>query len=387
MHAPPAQKDTAMKITRIRGYAPRHGNLSFSQSERIVTVETDAGVTGVGEGGSRDTLEQCAAMLIGEDPARIQHLWQTMYRGYFYPAGREKLHALGALDLALWDLKGKALGVPVYELLGGRTRDYVECYSTGFTPGESLEATARACIAAGFRAFRTAVADPEDGIVFDARRMVDRTVERCQEIRAGVGVDGDWAIDFHTRLDLADAVRLCGLLEELNPLFVEDPVRSENPDVFRTLRTLVRVPLAAGEQFGDRWDVNALVEGRLIDYTRVTLPNVGGITEFVKIAALCETHYVGMIPHFTGPISLAALVHVLCALPVPVVTEIAGAAPRTPPYLTRGCDFRNGKLWPVARPGLGVEFDPAGADLIVEVTERHAPTPMFRRPDGSYTNW
>jgi L-alanine-DL-glutamate epimerase-like enolase superfamily enzyme len=186
---------------------------------------------------------------------------------------------------------------------------------------------------------------------------------------------------------MADAVRLCTLFEPLNPLFVEDPLRSENPGVFATFRPQVKVPLAAGEQFGDRWDSNELIERHLLDYTRVTLPNVGGITEFLKIAALCETHYVGMIPHFTGPISLAALVHVLCTLPVPVVTEIAGAAPRTPPYLVQGCDFREGKLWPVDRPGLGVEFDPDGADLIGEVTERHAPTPQFRRPDGSYTNW
>jgi L-alanine-DL-glutamate epimerase-like enolase superfamily enzyme len=120
----------------------------------------------------------------------------------------------------------------------------------------------------------------------------------------------------------------------------------------------------------------------------VTLPNVGGITEFMKIAALCETHYVGMIPHFTGPIALAALVHVLCTLPVPVLTEIAGAsAPGALPYLVQGCDFRDGKLWPVARPGLGVEFDPAGAELIAEITEHFAPVPLFRRPDGSFTNW
>src|SRR5438876_6059214 len=113
-----------MKITRIRAYRPQKFNPNFSQSDLLVTVETDEGITGIGEGGARDTLAQCAAMLIGEDPARIQHLWQVMYRGWFYPAGREKLHALGALDLALWDIKGKMLGAPVYALLGGLTRDH-----------------------------------------------------------------------------------------------------------------------------------------------------------------------------------------------------------------------------------------------------------------------
>src|SRR5688572_20194318 len=142
------RRDTTVKITRIRCYAPKNARPTFNQSERIVTVETDEGLVGVGEGGSKDTIEQCACMLIGGDPARIGHLWQLMYRGYFYPAGREKLHALGGLDLALWDLKGKALGVPVYELLGGRARDHVECYSTGFPRQGTLAETARACIAA-----------------------------------------------------------------------------------------------------------------------------------------------------------------------------------------------------------------------------------------------
>jgi len=114
---------------------------------------------------------------------------------------------------------------------------------------------------------------------------------------------------------------------------------------------------------------------------------VGGITEWMKIAALCETHSVGMAPHFTGPVSLAALVHVLCSLPVPALVEILGAAPKLPSHLTLGCTFKDGKLWPNPRPGLGVEFDPAGAELISEVTERFAPVPTFRRPDGSLTNW
>ena len=375
-----------MKITRIRIYKPKQLNRTFNQSDMVVTVETDTGLTGIGEGGTRDTLEQCAAMLIGEDAERIQHLWQMMYRGYFYPAGREKLHALGALDLALWDLKGKRLGVPVVDLLGGLTRDYVECYSTGYPWQGSLAETAQACIAAGFRAFRMSVGDTKTGI-FEARRQVDAAAAACRTLHETLADRGDWAIDFHTRLDLADAVRLCGLIEPYNPLFIEDPLRSENPGVLAALRGQVKLPIAAGEQFGDRWDINELIEKHLIDFTRVTLPNVGGITEMIKIAALCETHYIGMIPHFTGPIALAALVHVLAAQPVPALMEIAGAAPKQPPHLPQGCIFREGKLWPSTRPGLGVEFDPSGAELIGEVSEHSAPIPMYRRPDGSITNW
>lgn len=375
-----------MKIQRIRVYQPPRLRPSFNQSDRIVVVETDAGISGIGEGGAKDTLQQCAAMLIGEDPSRIEHLWQLMYRGYFYPPGREKLHALGALDMALWDIKGKALGVPVYELLGGLSRDYIECYCTGFPRKDSVKDTARACLEAGFRAYRTSVVDADDG-VFDSRRAVDRTFQLCQEVREGVGKDGDWAIDFHTRLDLPDAVRLSTLIEPLAPLFVEDPLRSENPGVLKDFRSRAKVPVAVGEQFGARWDFNELIQQRTIDYIRGTLPNVGGITELVKIAALCETHYVGLIPHFTGPISVAALVHVLGVFSGPVLMEIAGAVPVTRPYLPQGPDFHDGKLWPSRSPGLGVQFDPKGAELIAEITEHSAPVRLNRRPDGSITNW
>ena len=376
-----------MKITRIRFYESPISRPIFNQSFHIVTVETDQGITGIGEGGSKDTIEQCAGLLIGEDPRRIEHLWQLMYRGYFYPPGREKIHALGALDVALWDIKGKALGVPVYELLGGLTREHVECYSTGFPRQGSLRETARACIEAGFRAFRTSVAGPESGAPFVANKMVRETYRRCQEIREGVGDDGDWAIDYHTRLDMADAIRLSTLIEPLEPIFVEDLVRSENPAVYRQLRPQVKVPIAVGEHFGDRWDINELVEQRLIDYSRVTIPNVGGITEMVKLAALCETHYVGLIPHFTGPLSEAALVHVCASFPGPALMEMTGAGPKDAPYLPRAFDFDNGKLWPNRRPGIGVEFDPKRVRMIAEITERAQPIRLFRRSDGSITNW
>ena len=213
--------------------------------------------------------------------------------------------------MALWDIKGKALGVPVYELLGGQSREHIECYSTGFPEKGSLKETARACVEAGFRAFRTAVAEPggrrRPSI---PTRWCARPTTNASEIREGVGKDGDWAIDYHTRLDLPDAIRLSTLIEPLEPYFCEDLLRSENTDVYRELRAHVKVPIAVGEQFGDRWDVNRLIEQRLIDYARVTIPNVGGITEYKKIATLCETHYVGLIPHFTGPVAEAAVAHV-----------------------------------------------------------------------------
>jgi galactonate dehydratase len=375
-----------MKMTRIRFFRNPNSRPIFNQSFHVVTIETDQGITGIGEGGSKDTIEQCAALLIGEDPFRIEHLWQLMYRAHFYPPGHEKVHALGALDMALWDIKGKALGVPVHELLGGLARDHIECYSTGFPDKGSLKETAHACVEAGFRAFRTSVAEPAN-VPFNSRQMVEKTVRECREIREGVGRQGDWAIDYHTRLDMPDAVRLSTLIEELEPYFTEDLVRSENSAVYRTLRQQVKVPIAVGEQFGDRWDIHELIEQQLIDYSRVSIPNSGGITEFMKIAALCETHYVGLIPHFTGPISEAALVHACGVFSGPVLMEMTGAGPREEPHLPQHFDFRQGKLWPNHRPGLGVEFDSKRLQMIAEITEHAQPIPLFRRPDGSITNW
>jgi galactonate dehydratase len=358
-----------MKITRIRYYHNPRGRPLFNQSYNIVTVETDAGITGIGEGGSKDTVEQCAAMIIGEDPSRIEYLWQMMYRGYFYPAGREKLDALGAIDLALWDLKGKALGVPVYELLGGFNRKHMECYATSFPNKGSLKESARACMEAGFRAYRTSVADPGNGQPFNSHQIVRRTFEACQQIREGVGKEGDWSIDYHTRLDLPDAIRLSTLIEPLEPYFAEDLIRSENPGVYRELRKQVKVPIAVGEQFGSKWDVNELIENQLIDYSRMTLPNVGGIT------------------HFTGPLAEAALVHACGATSVPCMMEITGDGPKPEPHLPVCFDWNKGKIMPNRRPGLGVELDTKPLELQATITERYRPTPIWERPDGSITNW
>ena len=138
-----------MKITRVRAYAPPSPNPLFNQADTVVTIETDAGLTGIGEGGFADTLKQCAGRLIGQDPQHIERLWQDMSRSFFYPPGREKEDALGALDLALWDIRGKAMNLPVHDILGGTVRNYCECYNTagvipGVQPGMSVKERAAA---------------------------------------------------------------------------------------------------------------------------------------------------------------------------------------------------------------------------------------------------
>jgi|TARA_B110000037_G_scaffold116074_1_gene133306 L-alanine-DL-glutamate epimerase-like enolase superfamily enzyme len=379
---------SGIKITKVSHYRdPTFLKPTFAQARDIVVIETNAGISGIGEGGSKEMIQNCAEMLIGEDPFRIEHLWQKVYRQYFYPSGRERLHAMGGLDMALWDIKGKFFKTPVYELLGGLTRDYLPCYSTGFPSEGSVKETARACMEAGFYAYR--VGTVSNGKVFDSHRFLDENFRFYEEVREGVGEKGQWATDFHTRFDTAEAVTMARMIEPLKPLFVEDLVRSENPGVYRALRDRINVPIAVGEQFGDRWDINELIEENLIDHSRVTLPNVGGITELKKIVVICETHYVGMIPHFTGPISTAALVHVLGSSSGFVLTEIVGNSETKTSYLNDDyIGFKNGKLYPNDRPGLGVEFNPKTVDLVNVITKPSVyDHPVFERGDESITNW
>jgi L-alanine-DL-glutamate epimerase-like enolase superfamily enzyme len=382
-----------MKIARVQVWSPAAPNPLFNQSDLVVKVETDAGVTGIGEGGSRDTLEQCAGRLIGQDPQYIERLWQDMYRAYFYPAGREKMHALGALDLALWDIKGKALNQPVHTILGGMARNYCECYNTagtvpGIQAGMSLKERAQLTIAAGYRAFRMGAADAPANTTYNTHERINQLALDCAQVREGVGRNGDWCVDFHQRFDLADAIRGCELIRDFAPYFVEDAVRTEAfGEDLPILRRKVSVPLAAGEEWGNRWDFNKLIENHDLDYIRATLPNVGGITEMMKIAAICETHFVGIIPHFTGPIATAALVNSLGTFSGPVLMEYNFGG-RTIAHLPQALDFRAGKLYATDRPGLGVEVDWTRLKMIAEFTERitnRAQT--YFRPDGSITNW
>jgi galactonate dehydratase len=382
-----------MKITRVRFYEPPNPNPLFNQSDMVVTVETDAGITGVGEGGSPDTLKQSAGRLIGRDPQFIERLWQDMTRAFFYPPGREKIGAIGALDLALWDIKGKVQKLPVHQLLGGMVRDYCECYNTagiipGITRGMGIKERAQATMEAGYRCFRMDASSTPINTTYNTHERVNQIKIDCTQAREGVGKNGDWCIDFHQRFDLADALRGLDLIYDLAPYFVEDPVRTEAfLEDLPIIRQHVKVPLAAGEEWGYRWEFNKLVENHTIDYVRATLPNVGGITEMLKIAALCETHFVGIVPHFTGPIATAALVNTLGTFSGPVLMEYNYQG-KTLPHLPVCLDFKNGKLYANERPGLGVELDMKQLKLVGEVTQpNNNRAQTYFRPDGSITNW
>ena len=359
----------------------------------FVTVDTDEGLRGLGEAGltGREravagAIEHFRPLLIGEDPMRSEHLWQTLWRGGFYPAGPVLSAAIAAIDLALWDIKGKALGAPVYDLLGGRVRDRVLTYNHVHGDGTAeLVERCRQAVDDGWRCLRWEPSARPDGR-FEPRRAIREALEQWRAIREALGDDVELCFDAHTRLGVGDAVRFCRRAEPFRPFFIEDPIRSENPQSYRRLRAQTAVPIAAGEQLASKWGFRQLIEEELIDYARLDLCIAGGLTEGRKIAGWCETHFIDLATHNPiGPVSTAACLHLNLACPNFGVMEL----PRRPgecladAVLHQG-EWRDGYLLPPGRPGLGVELDLAAlTGYPFEVTE----LPRLHRPDGSFTNW
>jgi galactonate dehydratase len=385
--------------------------------DAVTSAPTDAGITGIGQGGSPDTIRNVARSVIGKNAFDTEMIWQAVYMDSFYSPGKERLHALGAIDLALWDIKGKALNAPLYQLFGGKAREHIELYATSGLPqglvpqaqaaAMGLKERAAATMAAGYRVFRVdsdilpsglvqggATSAPAAGgrgggargAMFDSRSRIPRIIKAVEQIREGVGPDGNWMIDLHQKFDFHEAAEICRLMEPYRPFCVEDPVREEQ---FRTqipkLRLLTTVPLAPGEEWGTRAEFSPLVEQRDIDFARASLPNVGGITEMLKIMAVCDTHKVGIVPHFTGPIATAGHMHTMMAFPGQVLMEY-NQGERPVPYMPEFLECRNGKVWPNDRPGLGVRVDEKQLTFVEAMTES-APGSAQRRPDGSLTHW
>jgi len=377
-----------MKITNIETFPVWGGFRNYL----FVVVDTDEGVSGVGEAGitGRElaiagAIEHFKPLLVGQDPFRIEHLWQMLSRGGFFPAQRILMSAISAIDIALWDIKGKALGVPIYDLLGGRVRDKVVCYP--HNGGATTAALVESCLKTkeeGWKFVRWGLYDGHG--VLEPRRAVQSAIEQFQAVREAVGDDIELTFDVHTRLDLPDALWLCNAVEPFRPYFMEDPLRSENPDSFKTLRPRTRVPLAAGEQFCSKWEFRQLIEEEWIDYARIDLCIVGGFTEAKKIAGWAETHYIKVAVHNPlGPVSSAACLQFNLACPNFAVQE----QPRKPGAMLTDVvpaqpQWEDGYLLPPAGPGLGIVFDrEAARKHPFQMTE----LPHLRREDGSFTNW
>ncbi|MEO3806019.1 mandelate racemase/muconate lactonizing enzyme family protein [Nonomuraea sp. B1E8] len=380
-----------MKITGVRAVPARGGRRTYL----FVLVDTDEGVLGIGESGLAGrgaavcgALDHLRPLLVGQDPLRTEQLWQVMSRGGFFPADRVLASAIAAVDIALWDIKGKALGVPVHVLLGGQVRDRVPCYTHVRPEGNDPAEAARACAElreAGWRALRLAL--PASGGTFEPRAAVRMGVEFFAAAREAVGEDIDLILDVHTRLDPPEAVLLCRELEPLRPLFVEDPLRCENRGAYRRLRERTAVPLAAGEQLASKWEFRPLIEEELVDYARIDLCIAGGLTEATKIAGWCETHYIRVAVHNPlGPVATAAALHFNLActafgvqeqpyIPRDLLPEVFPTAP----------EWRDGSLLPLEGPGLGLHVD-LDALTAAHTSVWNEPPRLFRG-DGSFTNW
>ena len=388
-----------MEVTQIKNFpiSDEDGRVYY-----IIKVETDAGIYGLGEVGIRNwggaigkAIEHLSEIVIGEDPFSTEKLWQYMFRGGFFPADKVYSCAISAIDIALWDIKAKALEMPLYKLLGGPVRDKVICYphTQGDTVADLLDNCKRH-IEDGWKFVRWH--QPETGLSrvyvgnmntlepVDSVRLAE---EQIGTIREAIGPDIQICFDMHTRLDTAHAVALCKAVEPYRPFFMEDPIRSENPASYRTLARHVSLPIAAGEQWATKWPFREVIEEELINYARIDLCIVGGITEALKITHWAETHYIDIVPHNPlGPVSAAACVALCMASTNVGVQEM----PRKPgSYATdlfpKQIEWEGGYAWCPDEPGMGVDFNEELA--INKIVDPTGWPPQLRRNDGSFTNW
>ena len=376
-----------MKITDIKTYI-----VGLDRNFMFVEVETDAGISGIGEAGltfredaQAGFIDALKPSLIGQQASRTEHLWQTMSRCGFFPTTGVGAAAVSAIDIALWDIKAKSYGVPLYELLGGKVRDKIYSYTHihGMTP-EALASNAKEKHEAGWKVIR--FQPPHQQGVFEPRLAIKATVAQVAEIRNTLGDDIEIILDVHTRLDPSDAITLCNQLEPFNLYFIEDPVRVENVSVVQRLREATSVPLAIGEQFSSKWEFAPLIENNWFDFCRLDLCVAGGFTEARKIAGMCESHYIPISPHNPlGPVATAACIHMDLATSNFAVQECA-RPPGTilPEMFPTQVTLSDGFLYPTDAPGLGIEFNPEAASKYPPIT---GDAPRLRRDDGSYINW
>ena len=380
-----------MKISRIE---------TFRVPPRwlFVRVETDDGAVGWGEGsleGHAEAVEGAFVALrerfVGADPFRIEDAWQIAYRGGFYRGGPVLMSALSGLDQALWDLKGKVLGRPVWELLGGRVRDRIAVYAWigGDQPQEAGEG-ARARKAQGFNAVKMN-ATPELGWV-DRHKAIDEVLERVEAVQAQ-GMDV--GLDFHGRVHKPMARPLARALEPLHPLFIEEPLLSENIEGLEQLSKLTTLPIALGERLFSRWDFKPFFERGIVDIIQPDLSHAGGISECRRIAAMAEAYDVAVAPHCPlGPLALGACLQLAATTPNFVIQEMSlGIHYNTGGHdLLTYCqdpsvfDVKDGFVAVPEGPGLGVEVDEA---KVREIAKDAPPwrNPIWRRPDGSFAEW
>jgi galactonate dehydratase len=366
----------------------------------FLRLETDDGIVGWGEPvieGRAATVEaavrELCEYLIGKDPARINDLWQTMYRGGFYRGGPVLMSAIAGIDQALWDIKGKALGVPVYQLLGGLVRERMKTYRWvgGDRPADII-AQIKTLQTHGYDTFK--FNGTEEFAMLETARAVDAAVEKVGEIRAAFGQSIDFGIDFHGRVGMPMVKVLLRELEPLRPLFVEEPVLPEQCEYYPQLAASTSIPLAAGERMYSRFDFKRVFERGGIAIVQPDLSHAGGITECIRIAAMAEAHDVALAPHCPlGPVALAACLQVDFVSWNAMLQEQSigihyNQGADLLDYVANKQDFEcvDGCIAALPGPGLGVEID--GERL--RAAAANPPqwrNPLWRHADGSVAEW
>jgi galactonate dehydratase len=392
-----------MKVRDLKLHPTRVGR----RHQLIIKIETDEGVSGWGESGliGRElavmgALRHYRELIIGKNPFNIGAIWQDLYRSQYFEGGRVLTAAISAIDVALHDLKGKALGVPVYQLLGGKHRDWVPLFATTHAPmGPKLLEDAALLMGEGWNIIRTTMHSPHElnqagESVYEPWESIGPTAHWLNKLRDASGSLAVIGIDYHHRLSVAEAASFCQKLGRDTLDFLEEPIRDETPEAYEALRRMTHVPFAIGEEFSSKWQFLPYIERGITNYARVDVCNVGGLTEAMKVAGWAEAHYIDLMPHNPlGPICTAATAHLAAAVPNFASLEI-----RQSP--TEQSGFYDERLFPVQhervgprliisdRPGLGVEFDEhAGAHEEFEPDLGLERTRYMRRRDGSHTNW
>lgn len=381
-----------MRITEVETFV-------VSNRRAFVKVSTDEGVAGWGEpvlenwvGPTVAAVERLARYLRGQDPMKITHLWQVMARGGFYRGGPVLASAVSGLDQALWDIKGHWLGVPVADLLGGPCRDRVRMYTHANAPGRvGGPQPAREAAAAGYTLVKVAPDWPQEFLTTAA--SVEKFVSHLGELRSAIGPGTDFAVDLHGRFSVPQSVRVLPLIEQLLPVFVEEPLRPEHSHRIADITRATRVPIATGERLYSREEFRPVLEAG-IAIAQPDLSHAGGITECFRIATMAEVYDVQVAPHCPlGPLALAACLQVDVAVPnffaqeqvvnfhdpnaedrrflknADVLTPVDGYVPRL-----RG-------------PGLGVEVDEEAVRGSVVTQQLEDGSPTWGYPDGSFAEW
>lgn len=377
----PVKAKEPLRITRLETFLVKPRWL-------FLKVHTNAGIVGLGEPVTEGRALTCATAvkeiepyLVGKDPRAVVHHWQAIYRHAFYRGGPILTSALSGIDQALWDIKGKALGVPVYELLGGPTRNRVRVYAHASVNNPD---SVKAALAQGFTAFKTGPARRRNfPRMVETPSEVQYAGERFAEFRKLVGSDVDIGVDFHGAISPAHAKMLIKALEPYNPMFIEEPCQAQNHDIMAEIARSTHLPIATGERVFTKWGFREVLEKNAATILQPDLCHAGGITEVRLIAGMAEAYYASIAPHNPlGPISLAAGVQLAASIPNFLIQEQVSLGHG---YLKQPFTVKTGYLDLPTSPGLGIELDDnAMADKIGHDWKNRE---SYDQDDGSVSDW